>query len=241
MGSEQEREQERQHQETWALLGASRGLGRAFFLNALGSLDRTHFHLVSRKESLLKELAQASTKPHETTYEVRDFSSRDGRAEYWSQLLESQRPTRIFYFAGGGPYGNFETKSLKDHYWAFETSFLAPMELIFKGLTQKGVRQIVMIGSAVAEDLPDPRAASYAAGKHALKGLLSSVWAEERVEPLDLRLYSPSYMDTDLLPPGAAARHSDEITLCSVDDQARHLLQWCLDPGAQRHYKQALK
>ena len=78
------------------------------------------------------------------------------------------------------------------------------------------------MGSSVAEDKADPGAASYAAAKHALKGLLESVILEK--PDLDVRLFSPGYMDTGMLPQNAWPRQQGLAE--DPDAVARRLWQW---------------
>ena len=57
----------------------------------------------------------------------------------------------------------------------------------------------------MAEDKADPLAGSYAAAKHALRGLVDSVNSEQESE-IKLLLFSPGYMQTDLLPSNSRPR-----------------------------------
>ena len=176
--------------EKWVLLGASRGLGSSF-----SSLTPVPQQVWSRKASRSWDFADKEV-----------FDSR------FEEMMEFE-PTRIFYFAGGGPHGAFASKQWKDHDWSFQVNFLFPARLLHRLLVQsRGVRQLVFVGSRIAEFQADPWAASYAAGKSALRGLLESIWAEQarqsstRLGDLDLRLVSPPYMNTDLLPRNAEPR-----------------------------------
>lgn len=212
--------------ETWALLGASRGLGRAFFEVAQTEHPHVRWELVARRFQGLEASSRVTLTPA-------DLSRPQEREALWQRLFEAVRPKRLFYFAGGGPYGTFEKKDLKDHRWALETTFFAPLEMIHAALrAARPPLQVVVIGSAVAEDRADPWAASYSSAKHALLGLMKSLWAEEK--GVDLRLFSPGYMDTDLLPPGATARQGP---LSPPQEVARQLLDWCLDLEGPAHYK----
>lgn len=164
--------------ERWAILGGSRGLGQAFDQLAV------HAGVVTRVWS-------------RTSPQKWDFTDES----QWEQGLADLRdfnPTRIFCFAGGGPHGLYSSKQWKDHLWSVRLNFLFPARLLHEILQRpKEIRQVVLIGSAIAEDKPDPLAASYAAGKHALRGLVSSIQAESK---FDVRLFSPPYMQTSLLP-----------------------------------------
>ncbi|MBK7960771.1 MAG: hypothetical protein IPK04_05925 [Bdellovibrionales bacterium] len=75
-------------------------------------------------------------------------------------------------------------------------------------------KQGIFIGSQIAERNPDINAASYTAAKHALLGIISTL-QKEALEGKDtkkaslahdLRLFSPGYMNTSLLPPTAWPR-----------------------------------
>ena len=83
---------------------------------------------------------------------------------------------------------------------------------------------MVLIGSSVCEEKADPLAASYAAAKHAVKGLYDSLRAE--APSWDLRLFSPGYLDTELLPKGAPIRYK---TLWQPSEVAARLAAWAFD------------
>jgi NAD(P)-dependent dehydrogenase (short-subunit alcohol dehydrogenase family) len=89
---------------------------------------------------------------------------------------------------------------------------------------------VILLGSAVAEASADPGAASYCAAKHALKGLIASLRAE--IPAWDLRLFSPGYMDTEMLPGNAAARRQG---VYSPARMARELWDWSLTPDIGGH------
>lgn len=147
--------------------------------------------------------------------EVLGVSRSQGHAARWfkqdlskdiSPLLETLKefkPNQIFYVAGGGPFGDFASKDFKDHQWCFRTTFESAARVVHEFLGKSD--QIVLCGSAVAEANADPKAASYAAAKHALKGLYASIIAEK--PSTDLRLFSPGYLDTELLPKNASVRY----------------------------------
>jgi hypothetical protein len=58
-----------------------------------------------------------------------------------------------------------------------------------------------------------------------LKGLITSVQNENSTEGLDLRLFSPGYMDTGLLPKNAWPRQGGQ-RIFSTDEVANQLLTW---------------
>ncbi|MCB0343411.1 MAG: SDR family oxidoreductase, partial [Bdellovibrionales bacterium] len=148
--------------------------------------------------------------------------------------LNEFQPEQIIYVAGGGPFGRFHDKKWKDHEWAWQVSFLTPARLLHWAGGQKQLKQFIVIGSSVAEDNPDPNAASYASAKHALKGLVTSVQKED--PPFDLRLFSPSYMDTDMLPPSSWPRR-EGLKLRDPNEIAREFWDWALNDDGPKHFR----
>ncbi len=143
-------------------------------------------------------------------------------------------PTKVFYVAGGGPYGDFAEKDWKDHLWALQVSLLSPLRVLHFCLNLPSVQQIVVVGSAIAESQPDPGAASYAAAKHGLKGCISSLQGEVRK---DVRLFSPGYMSTNMLPPQAQARLGQKGSIDSADLVAKLFIEWAQNPQASWHWE----
>lgn len=185
-----------------AILGASRGLGWAFYQEIVKQFPEIHFLLASRK---ILERKNEVTK--NTILITQDFSKVPVSSVFLSQL-KSFNSTRIIYVAGGGPYGVFQKKKWADHVWALNTTLLYPAELLHAILQSQSetdvlgwanLAQITFVGSQIAESKADPMAASYAAAKHGLKGLISTIQAEGLQKPLVL-LFSPGYMQTDMLP-----------------------------------------
>lgn len=189
-----------------AVLGASRGLGAAVVQNLL---SRQSVVLgIARKPSAAKiEWCSA------------DASQALGQATILKALKEFN-PERIICALGGGPYGPFEKKSWDSHLWSFEVSLLFPSRLLHWALGSS-VGQFVIVGSSVAESAPDPGAASYSASKHGLVGLVSTLKMEQ--PGTDVRLYSPGYMDTDMLPKNAVARQQG---VWNPNEIAKDLLEW---------------
>jgi len=192
-----------------AVLGASRGLGAAFFDHVKSVHSQYLWFLSSRKIG-------SQGFPW-------DFSKPEGYSQLLGHILEF-KPTRLFYFAGGGPYGPYSTKQWKDHLWAWNVSYLCPAYILHGLMSEGQCHQFVVIGSAIAEDQGDPRAPSYAAAKHGLRGLHSSVVLED--PPMDFRLFSPAYMDTDLLPKNAYPRQQGKALLDPMF-VAKELWKWC--------------
>ena len=191
------------------VLGGSRGLGAAFI--RLFTDEKIEALSLSRKSELKADFA---------------------KTESWPQILEKIRelkPTRIFYCAAGGPYGNYGKFHWKDHSWALKVTFEFPAFLLHSLIQNPlpELKQIALIGSSIAETSADPGAASYAAAKHALKGLTTSLQKESLA--FDLRLLSPGYMSTDLLPldsaPRLAGKARDPLKIAQL------MIQSISDPG----------
>lgn len=175
------------------LLGASRGLGWATYQGLSKKYPSSEFLLISRK---ISDDTLQNSKASVMRY---DFS-KELTSEFFTQI-SNFKPTTIIYFAAGGPYGNFQDKKWTDHQWALNVSFLFPAQLLH-ALLQKApetLQKFLVVGSAIAENKPDPMAASYCAAKHALRGLISTV-KEENKSAFKIELFSPGYIETDLLP-----------------------------------------
>lgn len=184
-----------------AILGASRGLGWALYSKFAQTDKNISFFLSSRKiNEKFKALSEQI--PINVQVYAQDFSKTPVDSDFLIALQKFQ-PTILIYVAGGGPHGEFQTKKWSDHLWALNTTFLYPAELLHHILASLSswffVKQIIFVGSAVAEQSADPNAASYAAAKHALKGLISSI-QHESVKSPQIELFSPGYMQTDMLP-----------------------------------------
>ena len=205
--------------ENWVLLGASSGLGQAFA--QLVSEHQIPHRLISRKSEISYDFSEENDWPHCL-----------GQIRQW-------RPTRLFYFAGGGPWGPYQEKKWSSHQWTYRVNLLFPAYLL-ANLKLGEMGQMTFVGSAVAEANPDPGAASYASAKHGLCGLLTSLQKERSgVEPRgDLRLFSPGYLDTPLLPRSAWPRQHPGLVK-SPQAIAEFLFKWVQDPeGADRHWKE---
>jgi short-subunit dehydrogenase len=205
--------------ESILILGGSRGLGKALF-NEFLALD-IPIENRSRK-----------------TVPAFDFSKPENWNSIFEQIVQHQA-TRIIYCAGGGPYGPYSRFDWKDHQWSLRVNFEFPAFLILNLLKNPppNLKQLVFIGSQIAENQPDPGAASYAAGKHALKGLVTSLIAENQLS-FDLRLLSPGYMQTDLLPLSSPprlqglARSPESIAgqmIQSISNSEHRLSHQCFD------------
>lgn len=181
-----------------AIIGASRGLGACLARSIPHSCK---ILAMARSGERLKKLQQ------ETGAHI-EIATLDVTKDLESllSLLRDFEPTRVFYLSGGGPFGEFHKKAWKDHMWAWEVTFLAAARTVHALLNAGGkMPQIVLCGSSVAENKGDAKAASYASAKHALRGLYESLRLEN--PQLDVRLFSPGYLDTELLPKGAEVRY----------------------------------
>lgn len=213
-----------------AILGSSRGLGLAIADEALKKL-KAKLLLSSRKVESLKDNTFFLENSSSLQLLPLDFTKPLSLESLLSTFREFQ-PTRIFYCAGGGPYGYFSEKSWASHSWTLTLNLLFPAELLHTLLSERSIhfkklQQIIFIGSAIAESNPDPRAASYASAKHGLKGLLHSIILENTAPDVDLRLYSPGYMDTPMLPPQAKPRLNGNF-IASPQSVAQDFMQWAL-------------
>lgn len=196
-----------QKNEKWILCGASSGLGQAF-AELIEEQNYNHeLFMFSRKSKF-----------------VADFSNEQSWLEVLQEFKKIQ-PDRIFYFAGGGPYGQYSKKSWESHLWSYRVNFLFPAFLLSQKFTDN-LKQFVLIGSKIAENKPDPMAASYSASKFALRGLFLNL-IEEKSLAYDLRLFSPGYMDTRLLPGNAWPRQSGLVQ--DPKQVAKTLSNWISD------------
>ncbi len=206
------------------ILGASRGLGAELAKVAVRSMypvvgfGRKAANLAAIREELpLFE------------YVVTDFSKHQGQQEALRHVLETDC-SKVFCVAGGGPYGLFHELAMKDHDWAWEVSFRMSALVTHALLTSKREVQLILVGSSIAESNPDQRAASYCAAKHALKGLFGTVRLEN--PDFDIRLFSPGYMDTEMLPKNAEVR---QLGVYSPQQLATDLWTWSLTSDESGH------
>jgi len=216
-----------------AILGASRGLGAAFAKELSTSGPVQKLVLYSRSKARLDELAENINADVDVI--EADFTKSSDQQKVL-ESLEEIKPTRIYYFAGGGPFGKYGEKNWKDHQWALEVTLLFPAKLLFEVLSQENlscVKQIIFIGSDIAESQPHPMGASYGAAKRGLLGLVSSVNAEK--PDCDVRIFSPGYMDTDLLPKNALPRREGK-KIHPPEKVASELLQWSAKKVISGHY-----
>jgi 2-deoxy-D-gluconate 3-dehydrogenase len=212
------------------LVGASRGLGNSL----LKLLPQTFSTLESLTAVSRSEILVIDQKINP----VRLDMSKSLDQELLLEKITEVHYDLILYVAGGGPHGDFEKREWKDHDWALQTSLIAPMKLIntwLRSKTQKGRGRFVVVGSKTAESQPDPRSASYAASKHGLIGLISSLQGELKHSDKKVFLFSPPYMDTQMLPATAIVRHNG-AKIISAESAANYLLKWIQEENPNWHF-----
>lgn len=189
--------------EKWILLGAGRGLGFSFSQVSKQTFPELNLFIASRSTNGF------------------DFSNVD-LFEYYAEKIKEFDADRIFYFAGGGPYGPYSRFEWKDHLWSLNVTFGFPAYLLNYLSKQKtNIKHMVFVGSLIAESNPDPNAAMYCASKHALRGLISTL--KQEGYPIPLTLFSPGYMNTAMLPKTAWPREKGLVD--EPEHVARQLLQ----------------
>lgn len=209
------------------ILGASRGLGAELAKKACA--QNYPVTGVARKEAALKQIAQQFPL---FDYRVADLAKPEGQDTVIRVLLE-ENFSKVFCVAGGGPYNLFGAAGWKDHDWAWEVTFRSHARVIHALAQSHRFVQVILIGSSVAENAGDRNAGSYAAGKHALKGLHASLRLD--YPDWDVRLYSPGYMNTPLLPSGASVRQGG---VYDPIDVANDVWNWSIgaDKGGHKVY-----
>ncbi len=229
------------------ILGASRGLGLTLAKAITSSSPpSTQLLLSSRKIQDLVDTSFYQKHCNQLQLLALDFTKKESLKTLHDSLREFQ-PHRLIYCAGGGPYGPFHKRPWHAHEWAMNLNLIFPSELLHSILIDvaKGnsnLQQILFIGSAIAESQADPNAASYASSKHGLKGLINSIINENDLSSpsdkftLDIRLYSPGYMDTQLLPPHSYPRLNVESKVLNPSDVAQDILQWMMAPANESHW-----
>jgi len=208
-------------QEKVIILGARKGLGNEILKKWRDSHPQDQLYGTSRQPFTAEGVST----------QIFDFSQAE-ETEKCITYCREQSPHRLFYIPGGGPYGPFVDKKWESHLWALQVTLLTPMRLIHQLLELPSLKQLVVVGSDIAEAKPDAKAASYAAAKHGLKGLVSSLRQETTK---DLRLFSPGYMQTSLLPPDAEQRVAGK-TVENPQKVAEIFVQWAMNTEAPWHW-----
>ncbi|NQZ19320.1 MAG: SDR family oxidoreductase [Bdellovibrionales bacterium] len=118
--------------------------------------------------------------------------------------------------------------------WALQVTYLTPARILHHFLSKPGsVKQMVFVGSAIADSSADPMASSYSSAKHGLKGLIDSINAED--PDIDVRIFRPGYIDTAMLPPQASPR-KEGLPLLSPEEAAKRFVQWVQDPNGRKSF-----
>jgi short-subunit dehydrogenase len=147
------------------------------------------------------------------------------------KTLDDEQPDHVVCAAGGGPYGEYIKKDWKDHSWSLSVTLLSPMRIAHHLLQSTYCRQMILIGSAVAEADADKYAASYCAAKHGLRGFVGTLALETTDK--DIRLFSPGYMATDMLPVNVASKTGK--VPAKPQDVAQYFVDWALTSKAAWH------
>lgn len=209
------------------IFGASRGLG--------GALARVACESGAAVKGWARDRSRLQTMSSQYpgfTFGVADLSREEGQLAAVTDALEYGYD-RAICVLGGGPFGHFHVRPWGAHVWATQVSYLFQARLIHAMASAPARVPLIVVGSSVAERAADPCAASYCAAKHALLGLVQSVQREN--PDWDLRLFSPGYMDTDMLPWNAAVRQKGVYDPLVV---ARDLWSWgdAPDKGGHKVY-----
>jgi short-subunit dehydrogenase len=188
------------------VLGGSRGLGKS--LCQVLSKNKEECLALSRSTDLKLDLTQSDA------------------MNIFKSSVQENNFSHVFYVAGGGPHGPFFDKPLHSHKWAFELNYFKPVEIAhyLKSISFKGV--FVFIGSAIAENRTSSKSLSYSLSKRASVKTLLSLSEEE----LKVRVFSPPYMNTSLLPLKAWPRLENPELVIEPNKVAEVLIEWLHDP-----------
>lgn len=212
------------------VLGSHKGLGASVVSELLRKTEVAQVLAVSRYDS-----GKYAKYADRSRYQ---FFSHDltkpSEQEAVLKLLETHRPQWVIYCAGGGPFGAFGQKKWQAHQWAFELNFLFPARLCQSVAQNENMQKFLFVGSQIAEaPQGDPKGASYAAAKWGMKGLLASLQVDY---PNSFYLFSPGYMDTDMVPANAALRQQEGV-LRPPETVAKELVQWVFMPSKNGFHK----
>lgn len=150
-----------------------------------------------------------------------DFNKMDSINKVVS-LLEEYKPGVVFYVAGGGPHGDFFSKSFKSHQWAYQVNYFTPIALAYTLIEKKYKGTFVYIGSAIAERSNSHESLSYSQSKKNAKQSLLSLNEKD----LKVRVFSPPYMNTEMLTKNAWPRIEAPHLVLEPEDVAEELTQW---------------
>jgi len=203
-------------QDTIVILGASRGIGREFCVQAV-ERGYQSLELVSRTEKdlskLKKELLKLNPKVQITIHSVDlcDYS----QVEKLVHSLEDRGafPRHWIFSFGGFPGGtlvreNYEGLSWEMHKEIVELNMLAPMRILHQ-LVPELIRpnsdgivepaSMLFLASQAAYRA-QPTLASYAGAKFGLRGFLKGLHEEIRELGIRMSIIAPGMVDTGLIP-----------------------------------------
>ena len=181
------------------ILGASRGLG-----HSISRLVSEESVLISRTQNVKVDLSKPES------------------LKLIKSIVDESNVDCIIYCVGGGPHGDFFTKPFHSHRWAYEVNFFRPIELASYLKSRKYKGLFVYIGSAIAERSSSLKSLSYSDSKKmSLKTLMSIDESDLRV-----RVFSPPYMDTGLLPKNSWPRIEHPELVLDPDEVAKTLKDW---------------
>ncbi len=205
------------------------GLGQGLGLEVWRQTPDSEFLIFQRKDPLKieTEATDKTKQPFKTSWEKLDLS-KPTEVEYALKRIELFAPDRLWFFAGGGPFGGFWRGRWGAHQWAIDVSFFSQLRILHDLDPEKRL-QIIFVSSLVA-DQQDMLAASYSAAKAALSASIRSVQAEVKGDPaknIDIRLFRPSYFTNGILPQGSPP-HRLGLTL-DPKDVAGKFVKWALN------------
>lgn len=214
------------------ILGGGRGLGRGLALTIpqiFKSQPPSQVQLVGRKEQYLQatlEEFKRSAPVIQANIQIADLTRDEDIKDLQRKISDYDM---VVYSAGGGCYGEFDSKEWKDHLWTLKLNLETPMTLCHSWLNSRASaeRCFVIVGSRIAGMNPDPFAASYAAAKHGLVGFVGSLQKELETRKEKVFLFSPGYMDTEMLPQNAHVRREGR-KIMAPEAAALALWRWVL-------------
>lgn len=202
----------------WLVFGSHKGLGAELVAQILSLQGEHQVLAISRKD---KSLYVSDQRYQFLSY---DLTQEENHADILN-VIKDFNPEKIIYSAGGGPYAEYGQKKWFDHHWAIKLNFVFPAKLCWFLSQQSMSSKFIYIGSQIAEsEKGDPMGPSYAASKWAMKGLIFSL---QQHYPNQFHIFSPGYMDTELLPKNAYPRVNG-LEIKSPKEVAKEILNLVL-------------
>ncbi len=203
-----------------AFIGLGQGLGRSVLKFLAAETTARSIFVLQRKEPL--DLPDGALMT--THWQKCDLSQSDSLSTAATALKEWQ-PERLWFFAGGGPYGEFQNKKWSAHEWALQVGLLGLMKLSHDLLSQNVLKQMIVTGSLIADDR-DPWASSYSASKAGLAAWVKSLQGES--PNFDARLFRPTYFSGGLLPSPSLPERLQLVQ--RPDGLGQNFVRWALNP-----------